>query len=145
MQDQEIEQREAPLTQFEGKRWCCGEKGHRSPKCPQCGSTPNADWAIGKTKEMQHAQHVIDNASSEHANDDCTAATSTTETTTQATSSKHPFWATRGANCFQITQAMTPDHTTEQVSFLQCDDLKDVLLLNSASLAHVFCNEDMVN
>jgi len=41
---------------------------------------------------------------------------------------------------------MIPDHATEQVSFLQCDNnLKDPTLLNSASSTHVFCNEDVVN
>ena len=145
MQDQDIEQREASFAQFEGKCWCCGKKGHHSPKCPQCGSAPKADWAAGKTKEMQHAQHVIDDASSECANDDCTAATSTSATTMQASSSEHPFWATGGTNCFQIVQAMIPDHASEQVSLLQYDDLKDLLLLDSASLMHVFCNEDVVD
>jgi len=94
---------------------------------------------------MQHAQHVIDDASSECVNDGGAAATSTSATTTQATNSEHPFWATGGANCFQIVQAMIPDHANEQVLFLQCDNLKDLLLLDSASSMHVFRNEDMVD
>jgi len=76
MQDQKIELWEASFTQFEGKCWCCGKKGHHSLKCPQCRSAPKANWATGKTEEMQHAQHMIDSTSSECANDGHTAATS---------------------------------------------------------------------
>ena len=138
VQDQDVEQREAAFAQFEGKCWCCGKTTHLSPKCPLKDSEPKSEWAINKTKEMQHAQHAT--SGTEQANDERSVAASTATTTTQASSSDHPFWA-GGAGFFQIVQAMV----NGQVSFLQFEDLKDVMLLDSASSAHVFCNEKMVD
>ena len=136
-QEQELEQqREATFAQFEGKCWCCGKTGHRSPSCPHKNSKPKNEWAINKTKEMQHAQQIIDNADT---HDDPSVTASTTTTTSEASSSR-PFWA-GGAGFFQIQQAMVEG----QMSFLQLEDLKDMILLDSASSAHVFCNEDMVD
>ena len=138
MQDQDTEQREAAFAQFEGKCWCCGKTGHRSPKCPLKDGEPKSEWAVNKTKEMQHAQHATSGA--EQANDERSIAASTATAMTQASSSGYPFWA-GGAGFFQIMQAMV----NGQVSFLQFEDLKDVAPLDSASSAHVFCNEKMVD
>ena len=41
---------------------------------------------------------------------------------------------------FQITEGLTMN----QVSNLQIEDLKDLIILDSASSAHVFCNKKMV-
>ena len=75
---QEIEQCEAAFTQFEGKCWCCGKTGHRSPKCPARNSTPKKEWAINKTQEMQHAQQAIDGADSEQTSNERSTAASVT-------------------------------------------------------------------
>ena len=135
----EEEQREAAFAQFEGKCWCCGKQGHRSPKCPQ-KDKPKSEWAINNTKEMQHAQQIIEGTESDQASDARSTAASSTTATTQASSSERPFWA-GGAGFFQLTQGVNGG----QVSYLQFEDLRDMLLLDSASSAHVFCNKRMVD
>ena len=110
----------------------------------KCNSTPKKEWAINKTKEMQHAQHAINakgtNQQQEQANEQQSVITSTTTSSTTDSSSDHPFWAGR-AGFFQVMEAMIQGG----VSFLQLEDLKDLIMLNSASSAHVFCNEKMLD
>ena len=138
-EQQDDELGEATFAQFENKCWCCGKIGHRSPKCPQKDSKPRNEWAINKTKEMQYAQQAIDGTDTNTATEDSSVTASLTTTATSK-STNAPFWA-GGAGYFQIMQAMVPGQT----QFLQLEDLKDVILLDSASSAHVFCNEQMVD
>jgi hypothetical protein len=37
--------------------FCCGEKGHRVPKCPKKDTLPKAEWAITKNPELH--QHLL--------------------------------------------------------------------------------------
>ena len=134
----EDEQCEATFAQFEGKCWCCGKPGHKSPQCSE-KNKPKKEWAMHKTKEMQHAQHMINGVDSDTIEERSVATTQSTTTST-ANSSDRPFWV-GGAGFFQVMQAMVQD----EVSFLQFKDLKDMILLDSASSAHVFCNEKMLD
>ena len=88
---------------------------------------------------MQHVQQVIAGANS-RASEERSVANSTSTTTSQDHSSERLFWA-GGAGFFQIVQAMAGG----EVLFLQFKDLEDMTLLDSALLAHVFCDEKMVD
>ena len=38
------------LAQLEGKCYCCGKQGHKSPDCYQQDKIPREEWAINKTQ-----------------------------------------------------------------------------------------------
>ena len=41
------------FVQMEGKCYCCGKKGHKSPACNNRKKTPREEWAINKA-QMAH-------------------------------------------------------------------------------------------
>jgi hypothetical protein len=59
--DQDQEKDNIPplsFTQMEGKCYCCGKPGHKSPVCRHSKSKPKDEWAINKAEvnQQQHAQ-----------------------------------------------------------------------------------------
>jgi hypothetical protein len=49
------------FAQMEGRCYCCGKPGHKSPDCRHKEKTPKDEWAINKAQ--QHAQSSSDTAS----------------------------------------------------------------------------------
>jgi hypothetical protein len=47
------EEQEVPLSfvQLEGKCYCCGKPGHKSPQCREKDSTPREEWFIHKAEK----------------------------------------------------------------------------------------------
>ena len=46
--------------------YCCGKKGHMSPKCPEKDKLPQEDWAICKAEQhMQSKQKKDDDEASQ--------------------------------------------------------------------------------
>jgi hypothetical protein len=43
------------FAQMEGKCYCCGKPGHKSPDCRSKDKIPREEWAINKSQ--QHVQH----------------------------------------------------------------------------------------
>jgi hypothetical protein len=61
--NKEKDEESTPLsfTQMEGRCYCCGKPGHKSPNCRSKDKTPKDEWAINKAQ--QHAQSSRDAAS----------------------------------------------------------------------------------
>ena len=49
---------EASFTQNNNMKtcYCCGKKGHMSPKCPEKDNIPKEDWAICKAEQHMQAK-----------------------------------------------------------------------------------------
>jgi hypothetical protein len=114
------------FAQMEGKCYCCGKPGHRSPDCRQKDKIPKDEWVINKSQ-----LHATANAA---AGGDAqgaipSAAASITSSITAVTTKKpepHVGWA--GVHC----------------SFAQYTNLQDLILLDSDSTDTIFCNPKYV-
>jgi hypothetical protein len=51
------------FAQMEGKCYCCGKPGHKSPTCRH-KDKPKDQWAINKASGQSHAQSVLPNGGS---------------------------------------------------------------------------------
>ena len=113
-------------------------RGINQTQCPD-KNKPKTEWAINKMQAMQAAQQAIDQQSSQQQSN----AEASTQSATQPSSnteSNLPYWA-QGINHCQIQAAMTG----EKVSMIHLDDLKNLLILDSASSEHVVCNKKLVD
>ena len=115
------EEEAVPLSfaQMEGKCYCCGMKGHRSPECKLKNVTPKEDWAMDKAQ--QHWQSQTD--------DDAESTSGSIVSSSRSVSSQQEKvvgWA--GLHC----------------SFAQNRSMKNLILLDSDSTDTVFCNPKYV-
>ena len=137
------EEEESPQLSFaqtENQYYCCGKKGHTSPKCPKKDSTPKAEWVINKTPALQGVQHL----QQVHAQTQAAAAASVAPT--QAT-------APAGSRATVPPVVQPPTESMDvhswvsmpQVSMAQIGDhMKDRMLLDSCSSVDLFCNPNLV-
>jgi len=108
---------------MEGKCYCCGKPGHKSPKCPH-KERPREEWAIHKVKadEQAHAQAATEEQSTSK---DSTSTLTTTQESKSSSGTK-----TGWAGC--------------HVQFMHAQDMRKLILLDSESTTSVFCNPDYV-
>jgi hypothetical protein len=106
------------FSQMEGKCYCCGKKGHRSPECYSKSKIPQAEWAINKSQ--QHAQLMKKNAEEKARN-----ASANTASNTAPNEEGSVGWT--GYHC----------------SFMQ-SAMKNLILLDSDSTDTIFCNRKYV-
>ena len=111
------------FAQMEGKCYCCGKAGHKSPSCRD-KSKPKEEWAINRAQQSD-AQAA--------ASSDASAVASVTvplATPPRSESSgSHTGWA--GAHIkLQFHQ--------------QAEDMRDWILLDNQSSVTIFCNKDLV-
>jgi hypothetical protein len=117
-QKEEAEEENTTLLSFaqlEGKCYCCGKAGHKSPACRNKDKTPREEWAINKA---QLAQAKIPSS-----------ASTVSLNASKIISEKEEVeigWA--GLHC----------------SFTQAVSLKEMILLDSDSTDTVFCNPKYV-
>ena len=119
--DDEDDKAEAPslsFAQLEGKCYCCGKPGHKSPSCRH-KNRPKEEWAINK---------VTTNDAQTHTN--VQANTTTTDSnTTQETSHAIVRW--------------TGAHVDMQ--FFQQMNMRELILLDNQSSTSIFCNPEYVS
>jgi hypothetical protein len=114
------------FAQMEGKCYCCGKPGHRSPDCRQKDKIPKDEWVVNKSQSHAAANAT---AGGEAKGAIPSAAASTTSSITTVTTKKpepHAGWA--GVYC----------------SFAQYTNLQDLILLDSDSTDTIFCNPKYV-
>jgi hypothetical protein len=111
------DEQEVPMSfaQLEGRCYCCGKPGHRSPDCREKDKIPREEWAINKV-EASHVQ------ASENAN-----MNNNSSTGSQVQGSGNASqWA--GVH----------------LGFYQASAMRTCILLDNESSATIFCNPDMV-
>ena len=131
------EDKEEPLAlsfaQMEGRCYCCGKKGHKSPQCRESKNKPKEEWAINKAKAQETQEQSHANVDTSNSNQ---STTSQTDSTSAATSS-----------------VPDTDNTNQQVGwsgahlamqFYQASDLRNMILLDSESSTSIFCNPSFV-
>ena len=125
--EKEDEEVNLSFAQMEGKCYCCGKAGHKSPSCRD-KNKPKEEWAINKAQQS-HAQ----------------AASSSSDTSTVASGtaqSTHGSQAGRGdLNVAQ--QGWAGAHIKLQFH-QQAQDMREWILLDNQSSVTVFCNKDLV-
>ncbi|KAI2510062.1 Reverse transcriptase (RNA-dependent DNA polymerase) [Fragilaria crotonensis] len=109
------------FAQLEGKCYCCGKAGHKSPSCRDKGK-PKEEWAINKAQS--HAQTT--------ASSDASSVTppSINNTPPPSSSSSVTGWA--GA------------HIELQFQQFDAHEMRDWILLDNQSSVSVFCNKELV-
>ena len=113
------------FAQLEGKWYCCGRAGHKSPSCRD-KNKPKEDWAINKVQQG-HAQ--------------AQPITSDTSTLTSVDSNKPPSsQASQQANVNLFGWAGA--HI--KLQFYEASEMREWILLDNQSSFTVFCNPKMV-
>ena len=107
------------FAQLEGKCYCCGKPGHKSPDCYQKNKIPREEWAINKTQMANIVQ--------EKDNED--------EKEVEPKKEKHIGWA-------RVHYMFAQDKTTEEEDFER--NLKKLVLLDTDSNATIFCEREYV-
>jgi hypothetical protein len=104
--------KKTPLSfaQMEGRCYCCGRPGHKSPDCRNKDKTQRDEWAIHKAQQ--------------HAQSSSNAASSSSSTVSSKSKIGEPAIGWAGSHC----------------SFAQTVDMKELILLDSDSTDTVFCD-----
>ena len=110
------------FAQLEGKCYCCGKAGHKSPDCYKKSKIPREEWAINKT---QMANVVQEEGKEEEHQETATTTTTNTE--------RHIGWA-------EVHRMFAQDKEEENFE----ENLKKLILLDSDSNATIFCEKDYV-
>ena len=113
------------FAQLEGKCYCCGKAGHKSPSC-RYKDKPKDEWAINKAQQS-HAQAVGSDSSTVASTSSGQSASQRLPSTTDATASQ-AGWS--GAHV--------------ELQFYQASEMRDWILLDNQSSVTIFCNPDMV-
>jgi hypothetical protein len=103
---------------LEGKCYCCGKGGHRSPECRLKDKIPKEEWAINKAKAKE-----------------------TTKTTEQS------LLNTQSNNSKENNNDSTSSYegwSAAHVQFYQAKEMKNWILLNNGSTVDFFCNPNLV-
>jgi hypothetical protein len=119
---------------MENRCYCCGSKGHISTKCPQKDTKPRKDWAINKVAGKQ-VQHLITTPAPAPPSSASVPPTPGTAFQSEGTATEDSVFDFMGVQLEQPTLQLSQFR----------DLLKDQILIDSASSAHVFCNPDLVN
>jgi hypothetical protein len=110
------------FVQLDGKCYCCGKPGHKSPDCKSKNKIPCKEWAINKTQLTQSTVQL----KLTHGKSEASLLTTQTKTPTNKDNNKNTGWA--GIHC----------------SFAQSNNMKNLILLDSDSTDTVFCNPNYV-
>ena len=115
-----LDKDEAPtlsFAQLEGKCYCCGKAGHKSPDCYKKNKIPREEWAINKTQMVNVVQ------GEENKN----------EEVEETSSEKHVGWA-------GVHSMFTQNNKKEDFE----QNLRKLILLDSDSNATIFCERKYV-
>jgi hypothetical protein len=122
---------ELSFAQIEGRCYCCGKPGHKSPQCRH-KDKPKDQWAINKTPEIRQVQNVMSEQSAmTHTADDLSAVTSPTAATANTNTDQSLPFTWMGVQATQMAQN-TRTNT------------KDWILLDSQSSVDLCCNPALV-
>ncbi len=106
------------FAQMEGKCYCCGKVGHKSPECRHAKDTKREDWAINKSQS--HAQPQVEPPS--------VIGQLLTPSSVASETKSEPKVGWAGVHC----------------SFAHAANLSEMILLDSDSTDSVFCNPSYV-
>ncbi|KAL7556597.1 hypothetical protein ACA910_003488 [Epithemia clementina (nom. ined.)] len=113
------------FAQMEGKCYCCGKAGHKSPEC-RYKDKAKEEWAINKAKrEQSHNQTGPPSQINEQQLANAQQSQAGSLTTTTENKSIHG-WAGVHINMYQSS------------------NMKDWILLDNQSTVSIFCNEKLV-
>ena len=127
------EQMPLSFAQIEGKCYCCGKPGHKSPNCRQ-KDKPKEEWWINKAQ--QHLQKTQQNTSTSTSTNANTESPNNTNDTSNPTPNEQPS-AWMGVHLSQ----------TAHVQLLErhpMSNMQEWILLDSQSSTSIFCNPKYV-
>jgi hypothetical protein len=108
------------FAQMEGKCYCCGKPGHKSPDCRNKAKIPKEEWAINKSQ--QHVQSKKDDDKS------TSSSVKSHDYEEEAEEEEESVTGWSGLHC----------------SFAPTVNMRDMILLDSDSTDTVFCNPKYV-
>ena len=117
----EAEKINLSFAQMDGKCYCCGKPGHKSPQC-RLNNRPKAEWAINKSQQS-HAQ--------------ASKAAGKAPDSTKA----HDNNQNERSSTHQVSEGWAGVH----YQLYQQDTMKDWILLDNESTVTIFCNPDLVS
>ena len=119
------------FTQIEGKCYCCGRSGHKSPNCRLKDTKPRSEWFIN-TVQLTQSKSDTTNDDNQTVTTKMTEGSNTDSSITTRSSLKRIGWSNIHYNLNNCN--MKPKN-----------DLKELVLLDSDSTNTIFCNEKYVN
>jgi Reverse transcriptase (RNA-dependent DNA polymerase) len=108
---------EMSFAMLEGKCYCCGKGGHKSPSCRLKDKIPKEEWAINKAKstEQSHVNSEVKNSK----DDDSSSNNNNNNISSEGWSGAH-------------------------VQFYQAEEMKEWIILDNGSTVDLFCNPNLV-
>jgi hypothetical protein len=103
---------------LEGKCYCCGKGGHRSPECRLKDKIPKEEWAINKAKAKETTKSTKQSLLNTQSNN--------SKVNNNDSTSSYEGWS--AAN----------------VQFYQAKEMKNWILLDLGSTVDLFCNPNLV-
>ena len=128
------------FANIEGKCYCCGRGGHKSPQCRMKDKIPRKDWAINKVarNENIHVQASSnEQASTTNTNDNTTSGSSNVQDTVSTTTDSDSLWSFAQVG-LQLSN-LVPTKIKHKTS-----DLKNLILLDNQSSEDLFGNKELL-
>ena len=107
------EEPELSFAMLEGKCYCCGKPGHRSPTCRLKDKIAKEDWAINKAKSIETEEQSHINTHKEKS--------SSTDSVSE-------------------NESETGGWSGAQIQFYEEKEMKDYIILDNGSTVSIFCN-----
>ena len=122
---------ELSFAQSEGKCYCCGKPGHRSPDCHHKGK-PKSEWHFNKINQSSHQNHLnVQNPSSSAASVAGTTISYRQPQPAAPSSQTHLEWSNAQVHTYHM-------------QFMQTENMKLLVLLDSQSTTSIYGNEAFV-
>ena len=128
---------EEPKLSFatiEGKCYCCGKPGHKSPECRQRNKIPRSEWAINKVAKNENI-HVQNTSNTDDDNTSSTQMSNIQETTSNHTDNSNGNEDNRWSFAQMGLQLTSPPINK---------NLKDLILLDNQSSEDLFGNSNLI-
>ena len=119
------------FTQTEGRCYCCGKYGHKSPQCRLKDTKPRHEWYINTIQLTQSKKEISNDQDKVTNTTQNTPGSNSDSTLTSKTSSKRIGWSNLHYNLSNCRSNKE-------------NELKDLVLLDSDSTNTIFCNRDYV-
>ena len=148
-------QESAPTPQLsfaniEGKCYCCGKPGHKSPVCRMRDKTERKDWAINKVAKNenihvqakgQDEESTVSTTSQINHNSNVQEATSIS--TSANTQDSNNLWSSAQVG-YQLSSLASSKTTMSSHGSTKIKNLKDIILLDNQSSEDLFGNKELL-